>query len=95
MDPAAAWQRFTTRAATKGDIQVDLLVARVWSWNKAETTARQWFLVVRRELDATEEIMYSLSDQLATGNYKVEFDGTSMDTWYNFTITLTLLMRTW
>jgi SRSO17 transposase len=60
--PAAAWQRITTRAATKGDIQVDLLVARVWSWNKAETTARQWFLVVRRELDATEEIKYSLSN---------------------------------
>lgn len=60
--PETAWQRITTRAATKGDIQVDLLVARVWSWNKAETTARQWLLVVRRELDATEEIKYSLSN---------------------------------
>jgi SRSO17 transposase len=60
--PEAAWQPITTRAATKGDIQVDLLVARVWSWNKAETTSRQWFLVVRREVDAPEEIKYSLSN---------------------------------
>ena len=62
IQPAEAWQRITTRAATKGDIQVDLLVARVWSWNKDETTSRQWFLVVRRELDATEEIKYSFSN---------------------------------
>jgi SRSO17 transposase len=60
--PEAAWLRITTRAATKGDIQVDLLVARMWSWNKAETSARQWFLVVRREVDAPEEIKYSLSN---------------------------------
>ena len=36
--PEEAWQRITTRNSTKGLLQVDVLVQRVWVWNKEETT---------------------------------------------------------
>jgi SRSO17 transposase len=60
--PEDAWQRITTRDTTKGKLQVDILVQRVWTWNKEETTARFWSLIVRREVDSKETIKYSLSN---------------------------------
>jgi SRSO17 transposase len=60
--PEESWQRVTTRQTTKGQLQVDLLVQRVWVWNKEETTAQHWFLIVRREVDSRETIKYSLSN---------------------------------
>jgi SRSO17 transposase len=60
--PEEAWQRITTRNATKGILQVDVLVQRVWVWNKEEENARHWSLIVRREVDSRETIKYSLSN---------------------------------
>lgn len=60
--PEEAWQRITTRNSTKGLLQVDVLVQRIWFWNKEETSARQWSLIVRREVDSMETIKYSLSN---------------------------------
>jgi SRSO17 transposase len=60
--PEASWQRVTTRNTTKGQLQVDLLAQQVWVWNKEESRARQWFLIVRREVDSRETIKYSLSN---------------------------------
>jgi SRSO17 transposase len=57
-----AWQRITTRNTTKGMLQVDILVQRVWVWNKEETSARYWSLIVRREAESRETIKYSLSN---------------------------------
>ncbi len=60
--PEEAWQRITTRNSTKGILQVDIIVQRVWVWNKEEASARYWFLIVRREVDSRETIKYSLSN---------------------------------
>jgi len=60
--PEEAWQRITTRNSTKGILQVDVLVKRVWVWNKEESSARYWSLIVRREVDSRETIKYSLSN---------------------------------
>ncbi|MFZ4860224.1 MAG: IS701 family transposase [Desulfuromonadaceae bacterium] len=60
--PEEAWQRITTRNSTKGILQVDILVKRVWVWNKEESSARHWSLIVRREVDSRETIKYSLSN---------------------------------
>ena len=60
--PETAWQRITTRNSTKGELQVDILVQRVWVWNKEETDARYWHLIVRREVEARDTIKYSLSN---------------------------------
>lgn len=60
--PEEAWQRITTRNSTKGMLQVDVLVQRAWVWNKEETSARYWSLIVRREVDSRETIKYSLSN---------------------------------
>jgi SRSO17 transposase len=60
--PEEAWQRTITRDTTKGKLQVDLLVQRVWFWNKEEAAARCWYLIVRREVGSQDTIKYSLSN---------------------------------
>ena len=60
--PAAAWQRVTVRDGTKGRLQVDILHRRVWLWDGDEPQARQWHVLVRREVDTPTEIKYSLSN---------------------------------
>ena len=57
-----AWQRITTRDTTKGKLRVDILVQRVWVWNKEEATARYWYLIIRREVGSKDTIKYSLSN---------------------------------
>lgn len=60
--PEEAWQRIVTRDSSKGKLMVDILTHRVWVWNRSERTARQWHLVVRREVSARDTIKYSLSN---------------------------------
>ncbi len=60
--PEDSWQRITTRNTTKGMLQVDILVQRVWVWNKEEANARHWSLIVRREVESRETIKYGLSN---------------------------------
>src|SRR5512135_1056177 len=63
--PAAAWQRVTVRNGTTGPLQVDILHRRVWLWDGEESQARQWHVIVRREVDTPTEIQYSLSNAAA------------------------------
>ena len=60
--PEEAWQRIAFRESTKGRLQADFLVQRVWTWNKFESKGRLRHLIVRREIGAKEEIKYSLSN---------------------------------
>ncbi len=60
--PESAWTRLTLRDATKGALQIEVLHRRVWLWDGKEAQARHWHLVVRREIDAPDEIKYSLSN---------------------------------
>jgi SRSO17 transposase len=60
--PEDAWWRTTTRESTKGELEVDILTHRVWVWNRSEQEARQWHLVVRREVNAQRTTKYSLSN---------------------------------
>ena len=41
---------------------MDVLHRRVWLWDGEETTAPCWHLIVRREINAPEEIKYTLSN---------------------------------
>lgn len=63
--PATAWQPVTLRDGTKGPLRVDILHQRVWLWDGEEAQARQWHLIVRREIDDPTEIKYSLSNAAA------------------------------
>jgi SRSO17 transposase len=63
--PADAWQRVDLRDSTKGRLEVDILHRRVWLWDGDEPQARQWHVLVRREVDTPTEIKYSLSNALA------------------------------
>jgi len=60
--PEEAWQRIAFRESTKGRLQADFLIQRVWTWNKSESKGRLRHLIVRREIGAKEEIKYSLSN---------------------------------
>jgi SRSO17 transposase len=60
--PAELWQRVTIRPGTKGELRVEALQARVWLWDGQEAKARQWHLVVTRELSSPETIKYTLSN---------------------------------
>ena len=55
---------FTNATAPKAR-QVDILHRRVWLWDGEESQARQWPVIVRREVDTPTEIKYSLSNALA------------------------------
>lgn len=63
--PATAWQPVTLRDGTKGPLRVDILHQRVWLWDGEEAQARQWRLIVRREIDDPTKIKYSLSNAAA------------------------------
>ena len=63
--PTEAWQRVTVRDGTKGPLQVDILHRRVWVWDGEAPQARQWHVLVRREVETPTEIKYSLSNAAA------------------------------
>jgi SRSO17 transposase len=60
--PEEAWQRNKLRDSTKGQLIVEILHQRVWVWDKNETHAHQWHLLVRRELNSQETCKYTLSN---------------------------------
>jgi len=60
--PDNAWRRLVLRDSTKGKLQVEVLHRRVWVWDNKEAQAREWHLMVRREVKARDEIKYGLSN---------------------------------
>ncbi len=60
--PLDRWQRVALRNGAKGPLQVDVLHQRVWLWDGDEPRARQWHLIVRREVETPTELKYSLSN---------------------------------
>jgi SRSO17 transposase len=56
------WKRCVLRESTRGPLRVDVAHRRVWVWDGAETAARCWHLIVRREVGAPQRIKYSLSN---------------------------------
>lgn len=60
--PESAWKRKTLREGDKGKLIVEVLHQRVWLWDKKSATAKQWHLIVRRELNSPKTLKYSLSN---------------------------------
>jgi SRSO17 transposase len=60
--PEHKWSLVTLRDSTRGKLQVEILHRHVWLWDKREEKARHWHLLVRREVDSTKEITFSLSN---------------------------------
>ena len=56
------WQRISLRDTTKGKLVVEVLHQRVWLWDSKEEKTKQWHLIVRREIDSTKTLKYSLSN---------------------------------
>ena len=57
-----AWQRHALREGEKGLLIAEYLHALVWVWDGEEEKARQWHLLVRREVGATDISHYCLSN---------------------------------
>lgn len=60
--PESAWRMVTLRESTKGSLNVEILHQRVWLWDGEEDEGHHWHLLVRREINAPNEIKYSLSN---------------------------------
>lgn len=60
--PEESWETIHLRKSTQGELFVQVLHCNVWLWNGTETQPRAWRLIVRREIDAPDDIKYSLSN---------------------------------
>lgn len=60
--PPTAWRRVVLRDSTRGKLTVEALSQRVWLWDNQEAAAHCWHLIVRREIDAPNEIKFTLSN---------------------------------
>ena len=70
--PDSAWRRHTLRNGDKGPLRVEILHQRVWLWDKKESTAHCWHLLVRREIDSPNTLKFSLSNAAAaTSGFKL------------------------
>jgi SRSO17 transposase len=68
--PDEAWKRVKVRDSSRGELEVDVLHRRVWLWDNEETEAHCWHLIVRREVNAPQEIKYTLSNAPAETSVK-------------------------
>lgn len=57
-----AWVRLSVGDGSQGEMVVEVLHSRVWLWDKTESQARCWHLLIRREVGNHNEIKYSLSN---------------------------------
>jgi len=60
--PESAWKRMNLRQSAKGRKYVDVIHQLVWLWDNKEAAAHCWNLIVRREINARNDIKYSLSN---------------------------------
>jgi len=58
----SAWQRKSIRKSYSGELHAEFMFQRVWLWDGKEKTARNWWLIIRRELGKKQEIKYTLSN---------------------------------
>jgi SRSO17 transposase len=58
--PEEAWKRVKVRDSSRGELEVEVLHRRVWLWDKQEREAPCWHLIVRREVNAAQEVKYTL-----------------------------------
>lgn len=59
--PESAWRQMKLRDGQKGEIQAECLKARVFVWDGKSTAARQWHLLVRREIHG-RQLKFCLSN---------------------------------
>ena len=60
--PEKSWEKINLRGSTKGKMRIEFLHRRVWLWDKKESQAHCWHLLIRREIERPSEIKYSLSN---------------------------------
>lgn len=63
--PDEAWKPVKVRDSTRGELDVEVLHREVWLWDGKETEAHCWHLIVRREVNAHQEVKYTISNAAA------------------------------
>lgn len=67
--PQIAWQKITVRQGTKGPVEYEYLIMRVWVYSSEHNALRQWHLIVRRDPESKSDYKYSLSNAPADTAY--------------------------
>lgn len=57
----SAWHQIDVRQTTKGPLRIHFHARRVWLWDGSERHARNWWLLIRREMDG-RTLKYSASN---------------------------------
>jgi SRSO17 transposase len=57
-----AWQKISVRQGTKGPVEYEYLITRVWIYSFEHHAIRQWHLIVRRDLLTKSDYKYSFSN---------------------------------
>ncbi len=57
-----SWVKVTLRDGEKGKLTVEILQGLICYWDRKTCQAKQWHLLVRRELGSSSDIKYSLSN---------------------------------
>jgi len=68
--PENAWSKNVVRHSTKGPLTYEYLHSRIWVWNKKDTKAHKWHLIIRRDSDSHSDYKFSLSNSAATTSLK-------------------------
>lgn len=58
----SAWTLLTLRDATKGELRVEVLWCRVWTWDGRSDKGRQYWLLVQRDPTTHSDYKYALSN---------------------------------
>ena len=67
--PTSAWRRLSVRDGEKGEIMAEYLKTRAFVWDGRASQARQWHLLVRRELDGSK-LKFCLSNAKANASLR-------------------------
>jgi SRSO17 transposase len=60
--PRGRWHKVAIRESTKGVLTYEVLTSRVWVWEKGDSKAHCWHLVVRRNPETHGDYKYTLSN---------------------------------
>jgi len=58
----ADWTLQTVRKGTKGPIDYEYIIKKVWIWSKESDKTYHWHLIIRRDVKTKKDYKYSLSN---------------------------------
>jgi SRSO17 transposase len=60
--PEGTWQKIAVREGAKGMVEYEFIFARVWIYSEEHGAIRQWYLIIRRDIETKSDVKYTLSN---------------------------------